>query len=116
MATATEPFTTRLDRARGAMGAAGIDALLLTPGADLQYLTGLGDIHAGERLAALLLGREGKALWICPAMNAAQVEAHSGGVRDIRTWTDTTGYLPLLKAATEELGLTGRRVGVDEEM
>jgi D-alanyl-D-alanine dipeptidase len=116
MVGATQPTTDRLDRARGALEAAGIDGLLLTPGPDLQYLTGLGDIHAGERLAALVLGRSGQALWICPAMNRPQVEACAGGVSDIRSWTDATGYTGLLSDAARELGLAGRTVAVDEEM
>jgi Xaa-Pro aminopeptidase len=33
-------FADRLDRARKATAAAGLDALLVTPGADLRYLTG----------------------------------------------------------------------------
>jgi Xaa-Pro aminopeptidase len=106
----------RLERAQNAMAAAGIDALLLTPGPDLRYLTGLGDVHAGERLVALLLTRDGQGLWISPAMNAPQVAACAAGFNDIRIWTDATGYGPLVAGAARELGLGGKTVAVDEEM
>src|SRR5436309_2048692 len=52
-------MSNRLERAREAMAGAGVDALVLTPGPDLKYLTALGDVHAGERLVALVLPREG---------------------------------------------------------
>ena len=39
-----------LDRAEERLAAAGVDALLLTPGADMTYLTGFEHSHAGERL------------------------------------------------------------------
>jgi Xaa-Pro aminopeptidase len=46
----------RLAAAQHATAAAGLDALLLTPGSDLRYLTGY-DAHAGERLTCLVLSR-----------------------------------------------------------
>lgn len=94
------------------MAHAEVDALLLTPGPDLRYLTGLGDVHAGERLVALVLPRNGGGFWICPEMNRQQVEAHRAGVTDIRCWDDAAWYLPELDRA----GLAGKRVAVDEEM
>lgn len=98
------------------MAGAGVDVLVLTPGADLQYLTGLGDVHAGERLVALVLPREGEGLWICPAMNREQVEAHRAGVPEMRLWTDAEWYLRALQETAEQLGLAGKAVAVDEEM
>jgi Xaa-Pro aminopeptidase len=112
-----EPETTsRLNRARQALAAADIDALLLTPGPDLRYLTGLGDVHAGERLLALMLLREGGGRWLCPAMNREQVEACLGAVTDLRLWTDATWYQAPLKQAAADLALAGKTVAVDEEM
>lgn len=116
MSTQVPTTDSRLERARAAMGAAGVDVLMLTPGADLAYLVGLGDVHAGERLLALLVTKEGEGIWITPAMNGPQVEACSGGVRDVRAWADAEGYAGLLSEAAGELGLAGRTVAVDEGM
>ena len=44
----------RLERAAAAAARAGLDALLLTPGPDLRYLTGY-DTHQSERLTCLAL-------------------------------------------------------------
>src|SRR5262245_28173644 len=108
--------TNRLDRARQALADANVDALLLTPGPDLRYLTGLGDVHAGERLLALILTRDGGGRWLCPAMNREQAEACLGDVTDLRLWTDATWYQAPLKEAAEDFGLAGKTVAADEEM
>ena len=44
----------RLESAAEAAGRSGLDALLLTPGPDLRYLTGY-DTHQSERLTCLSL-------------------------------------------------------------
>lgn len=93
----------RLDRAAQALRAAGLDALLLTPGADLLYLTGFEHSHAGERLLALVLRADGSFTWISPAMNVAQIEACGTVGRSIRKWTDAETYLPALREATAGL-------------
>ena len=50
--SSTGPDETRTARAVRAMSAQNVDALLLTPGADLFYLTGFEHGHAMERLPA----------------------------------------------------------------
>jgi len=84
-------------RAAAALRAAGLDALLLTSGADMRYLTGFEHSHAGERLLAYVLRADGSAAWIAPAMNGAQIEAHGAGGAAVRTWTDAETYLPALR-------------------
>src|SRR4051794_39084311 len=106
----------RIERARAALAAGSIDALFLTPGPDLRYLTGLGDVHAGERLVTLILTADGRGLWIAPVMNAPQVAHSCGDFEEIRTWTDAAGYAPLLGQALDDLGLAGKTIAVDEEM
>jgi len=83
----------RLRRAAETAGAAGLDALLITPGADLQYLIGLpADHHAGygERLTCLVLRAEGPPVFVVPRLERPGHE-HLGldslGVR-LADWTD----------------------------
>ena len=57
----------RLDRARDAASAAGIDALLLTPGADLRYLTGYAALPL-ERLTCLALPASGAPVLVVPEL------------------------------------------------
>jgi Xaa-Pro aminopeptidase len=104
-------YEQRLERAVAAMAAADVDALLLTPGADMRYLSGFEHGHAQERLLALVLRRDGSLTWISPAMNVAQVEAAARPGQQVRGWTDAESYAPALRAATAG----SRTVAFDDE-
>jgi Xaa-Pro aminopeptidase len=101
----------RLERAASALRDAGVDALLLTPGADLFYLTGLEHTHAFKRLLALVLRADGSAAWITPAMNVPQVREHALSGQPVRSWTDDEGYLPALQERTAGL----KTIAFDDE-
>ena len=58
----------RLDSARAACAAAGLDALLLSPGSDLRYLTGYPALST-ERLTLLVLPADGPATLIVPRLH-----------------------------------------------
>ncbi|MEU8183755.1 Xaa-Pro peptidase family protein [Micromonospora sp. NPDC049044] len=90
----------RLIAAQRATAAAGLDALLLTPGSDLRYLTGY-DAHAGERLTCLVLPAEGEPTLIVPRLERPAAEAApSTGVR-IVDHADGTDPYPLVVAALD---------------
>lgn len=105
------PFPDRLRRAAAAMNAAGVDALVLCPGADLLYFSGFEHGHAGERLLALVLRPDGSSRWIVPAMNVPQVEAHALPGQSIRAWTDHEWFQSALREAVG----SARRVAFDDE-
>ena len=90
-------YRQRLAGAAAAMRAAGVDALVLCPGADLLYFTGFEHGHAGERLLALILRADGGSKWIVPAMNVPQVRAHAPPDQPIRAWADAEWYPPALR-------------------
>ncbi|SCF10275.1 Xaa-Pro aminopeptidase [Micromonospora viridifaciens] len=90
----------RLVAAQRATAAAGLDALLLTPGSDLRYLTGY-DAHEGERLTCLVLPAEGEPTLIVPVLERPGAEASpapAAGVR-IVDHADGTDPYPLVRAA-----------------
>jgi Xaa-Pro aminopeptidase len=89
----------RLERVAASLAAAGIDGLLLTPGADMTYLTGFQHGHAMRRLLALVLRADGDTRWIAPTMNVAQMRDHGIDGNLIRAWTDAETYLPPLREA-----------------
>src|SRR5580704_15829086 len=68
------PFQDRLARAAVAAKEAGIDALLVTPGADLRYLVGYQALPL-ERLTCLLVPATGDPLLIVPALEEHAAEA-----------------------------------------
>ncbi|MEU1362154.1 Xaa-Pro peptidase family protein [Micromonospora zamorensis] len=92
----------RLIAAQRATAAAGLNALLLTPGSDLRYLTGY-DAHAGERLTCLVLPAEGEPTLIVPRLERPAAEASpapSTGVR-IVDHVDGADPYPLVVAALD---------------
>ncbi|GAA2619830.1 Xaa-Pro peptidase family protein [Dactylosporangium fulvum] len=104
----------RLADARRAMTEAGLDALLIPPSADLQYLTGY-DAHALERLTLLVLPAEGEATLIVPRLErpAAEASPASGMGVKLVDHEDGTDPYQLLRTV-----LTGpvRTVGLGNRM
>jgi Xaa-Pro aminopeptidase len=79
----------RLARAQQATADAGLDALLLTPGADLRYLTGY-DAHPLERLTCLVVPASGPATLVVPALEEPAAKASPAGALEleIRAWPE----------------------------
>ncbi|MCX4391153.1 Xaa-Pro peptidase family protein [Micromonospora peucetia] len=104
----------RLADARRATVAAGLDALLLTPGSDLRYLTGY-DAHEGERLTCLVLPAEGEPTLIVPTLERPAAEASPAPATGVRIvdHADGSDPYPLLVAA---LGGPVTAVGLAERM
>jgi Xaa-Pro aminopeptidase len=101
----------QLSKAAAVMGSTGVDAMVLTPGADLFYLTAFEHGHAAERLLALVLRADGRASWIAPAMNVPQVQECAIDGQQIVGWSDGDGYLPALRESVKD----ARVIAFDEE-
>jgi Xaa-Pro aminopeptidase len=101
---------TRLDRVRRQMAAAGVDALLLSHGADLPWLTGYRAMPL-ERLTVLVLPRDGEAVLVVPGLEAPRVPDGSGAFA-LRPWAETedpvTVAIDLLGSRTGTLGVSDR--------
>ncbi|MGI8613422.1 MAG: M24 family metallopeptidase [Nocardioidaceae bacterium] len=80
----------RLARAAAATRAAGIDALVVSPGADLRYLTGYSAVPL-ERLTALVLPAAGDPHLLVPALEKAAALASPAGELGLAvdTWAET---------------------------
>lgn len=85
----TVDYEARLRRAREAAAAAGLDALLITPGPDLRYLTGY-DSRLPDRLTCLIVPTSGDPLIVVPELEAPAVAASPLHDADmpVVTWTD----------------------------
>src|SRR5436190_6102957 len=90
----------RLAAAQRATAAAGLDALLVTPGADLRYLTGY-HAHLSERLTCLVLPAEGEPTLIVPTLERPAAEASPAPGTGLRLvdHADGTDPYPLVVAA-----------------
>lgn len=88
------PFERRTERARSHLDAAGADALVLTPGPDLCYLSGV-DAEQSERLTCLVVPADGEPTFVVPSLEAPDIR-ETTWVDDIRAWDDETGPEPIL--------------------
>ena len=79
----------RLARARKEEAERGVDALLLGPSADLEYLTGYRP-PALERLTMLVLPAQGDARLVVPALEAPLAAGHLGDLEvEVAAWPET---------------------------
>ena len=79
--------TERLERVRSRMGELDVDALLLSVGADLPWLTGYEAMPL-ERLTMLVLPADGDATLVVPALEAPRVRRDDAVFR-LRPWSET---------------------------
>jgi len=103
--------TTRIERAQAATRDAGIDALLLTPGANLRYLSGYA-AKALERLTCLILPASGEPVLVAPQLERAAAVA-SGLTVDIATWQESEDPFALVKSL---LPTSASTIGLDDQM
>jgi Xaa-Pro aminopeptidase len=107
-------FAPRLRRARTATAAAGLDALLITPGPDLRYLTGYV-AKPLERLTCLVLPAAADPVLVVPFLERPAAEA--AGVAalglEIADWQETDDPIALVGKI---LGAGVRNYGVDDHM
>ena len=103
----------RLESAAEAAGRAGLDALLLTPGPDLRYLTGY-DTHQSERLTCLAVPAAGRAFLMVPRLELASAQASpaAGMSLEFVVWDETDDPY---RAVAQRLGTVGT-VGLAGQM
>ncbi len=114
----TELYPTgRLGRVADATRAAGLSALLLTPGPDLRYVTGY-DAHQLERLTCLVVPAQGAAFLVVPRLELPAAQA--AGVQrlgvELVAWQETDD--PYVVVATRLRAAVGdvTRVGLADRM
>jgi len=91
----------RMTRVRSAMTAHGVDALLLSLGADLPWLTGYEAMPL-ERLTMFVLPADGDATMVVPRLEAPRVH-DDPSVFSVRAWEETEDPYRIVA------GLVGRR-------
>jgi Xaa-Pro aminopeptidase len=104
----------RVAAACRAAGEAGLDALLISPGADLRYLTGY-HAHPLERLTCLVCPAQGDPLLVVPELEKPAAEASPAGALGVEIvgWAETEDPYALV---ARRLPAGVRRVAVDDHM
>lgn len=88
----------------------GLDALIVTPSADLRYLTGYS-AKPLERLTALLVRLQDDPVMVVPELEVAAARA-AGVELDVHPWSETEDPFALVASLVGD----ARLIGVDDEM
>jgi Xaa-Pro aminopeptidase len=102
----------RLAEVAAATAAAGLDAVLLTPGPDLRYVTGY-DAHQLERLTCLAIPAAGEPFLVVPRLEVPAAQASPAGALDLEIvgWDETDDPYALVAGrlgAVAAVGLSDR--------
>ncbi len=107
----------RLGQVAEATRAAGLDALLLTPGPQLRYVTGY-DAHQLERLTCLVVPAQGESFLVVPRLELPAAQA-AGVARlgvELVPWQETDDPYAMVAARLGAAIGGVRRVGVADRM
>ncbi|MBI5668852.1 MAG: aminopeptidase P family protein [Chloroflexi bacterium] len=91
---------------------AGVDAVLIVPGANMRNFTGL-NFHLSERPIIAFITPDGALSFIVPQLEVPQLNARPDLEARAFAWTDADGYQGAFRQAIEALGLRGKTLGVD---
>ncbi|MEP7290929.1 MAG: aminopeptidase P family N-terminal domain-containing protein, partial [Chloroflexota bacterium] len=103
-----QDYKSRLE-ALGAIG--GVDAVVIVPGSNLEYFTGL-HYHLSERPILAFLTAEGLS-FIVPKLEVPSLVKRPDLEARIFAWSDEEGYMGAFERAITELDLRGKTLGVD---
>ncbi len=87
VAIALDEYRQRIDKLRGLMREAGIDALYLDATTSLRYFTGM-QCYASERLHGAILSAAGELLYVCPAFEEQKTRAGMVVEGDFVLWEE----------------------------
>ena len=103
----------RLVRARGLMSRHGLGAIIVEPGASLDYFTGV-QWWRSERLTAALIPVSGDPIIVTPFFERPSVSESLGIPAEIRTWNEDEEPLKLIAGFLRERKLAGAPIGMEE--
>ena len=104
----TFDFQSRAHAAQRSMQEQGIDALLIGPGSNMFYLTGIHAM-ASERLYMMILPASGTPRIVLPELEKLGASEHATYF-DLVSWTDAQGYTDVL---TRSLDMAHKKIAVD---
>lgn len=102
---------TRVQRLLDRAGSQGLEAVVIMPGPNMVYLTGL-EMHLSERPAMLFFPVTGEPFAFCPAFEAERISSGAGIAR-VFPWGEEEGPAPVLQRALTQMGLGGGVLGVE---
>lgn len=110
-------YASRVERARKALTRRKLDALYLTNGTSIFYLTGYSFIST-ERPAALVVPADGKIAFLGPCLEKDHVALETKLIEEVRTYMDYPGEkhpIDHFAGFLREMGLARKRIGIDNK-
>lgn len=112
-AIGTDERLRRLAGARMLMRRHGIGAIIVEPGASLDYFTGV-QWRRSERLTAAVIPVEGEPIVVTPFFEKPSVEESLAIPAEVRVWQEDEEPLKLVADFLKQRGLAGQPVGFEE--
>ena len=108
------PSQARLDRLYNVLEAQQLDAVAIIPGSNFRYLT--NSVHyLMERPLVLFIPSSGRPTAVIPILEVDLFES-KGFDADIIAWADAEGYEDAFAKASSQLGLSGKRIGLEGQL
>jgi Xaa-Pro aminopeptidase len=110
-------YKRRIERVRKALTKRRLDALYLTNGTSMFYLTGYSFIST-ERPAALIIPLDGKITFLGPCLEKDHVPLETRFIEEVRTYLDYPGEkhpIEYFARFLREMGLAKKRIGTDSK-
>ena len=104
-------YTARIAQLRAILDTEGVDAIALVPGTSMVYFTGI-ELHLSERPTIALFTRDGL-FYILPRLENLKLVNRPDLGAQAFLWGDEEGHLGAFTRALDELGLRGKKLGVD---
>jgi Xaa-Pro dipeptidase len=105
----------RIAKAQKLMRQLEISALILEPGAAMDYFSGI-QWRRSERLMAVIIPREGKISVVCPFFEAPSVRESLAVGNDIRVWQEHESPFVLIKQILKDSGLHKGKVAFENSV
>lgn len=107
-------YKTVMDRAVQVMKEKNIKALILSPSANMLYLTGF-NTFPGERLLVNILVDTGQCIFVVPKLYESEVK-EKAAYDELYSWDDTMDPADIIKKIAEKYGINSGSVAIEETM
>jgi len=110
-------YSCRIERVRKTLARRRLDALYLTNGTSMFYLTGYSFIST-ERPAALIIPLDGKITFLGPRLEKDHVPLETKFIEEVKTYLDYPGEkhpIEHFACFLKEMGLAKKRIGIDNK-
>jgi Xaa-Pro dipeptidase len=100
------------DKLRKLMANNNINAIIIGPSVDLDFLTGFNP-RICERFQALFLLSDGQSFHISPQLYFEEAEKHLSGQADLFMWKDSESFLEAVEQANRKYQLAGKTIAIN---